>query len=981
MINLEISRRMQQKVCGVAAACIMIAASLGAQKVNPRIATEIGNADHATIAGSLSPFAQPQFDIGRLPSGTRINGITIVFNRTAAQEADLKALIAAQQDPASPLYHQWLNPDQFAARFGMAESDLNVVESWLQQQGFSIDSVARSQNAIHFSGSAGQVEQAFQTEMHSYNVNGVRHFAPSTALSLPAAIAPAVLGIRNLDDFRPKSHIVINKNSRARKSFTGAGSTNANNENIFFAPGDIVTTYDIQPTYSSGYTGVGQSITLVGQSSILLSDITNFQNAAGLALKAPSQFLVPNSGTAAISDGDESESDLDIEWSGAIAPGASINFVYVGNNPNYGAFDSINYAIDQNIGTIISSSYGTCEAALGGSTLESSFEQATAQGQTVLAAQGDDGSTDCSGIGGLTNAQQIALAVDYPGSSQYVTSMGGTSISTTADNGDYLTVGDGYWEADSGTSDIVTSVLKYIPEIAWNDSAIDEQMGGGLAATGGGKSSLFTKPSWQTGVPNIPSDGQRDVPDLALYASPFYPGYLYCSSDSGPNGPWSEGQQSSCTAGFEDSSTGDFTAAGGTSFDAPIFAGMLALISQKAGYAAEQGEGQINPTLYKLASNATTYASAFHDITSGNNYCVGAGDCTGSDEGYVAGSGYDQVSGIGSVDLTNLADAWPANSTTPPTLIATTTSVTAANSSPLVNVADSFTISVTAASGTPTGNVSITVDANPATTATLTANGTYVYNATFTTAGAHTVLATYAGNSTYATSTASASVTVGVSSSGKGSIALASSPSTLTVSQGSQGTETITVTPSGGYTGTVDLTIDAGTSGDNALQNLCYEFTTQNSSFVGTVSISGTGAGSNQLILDTNAADCESDAAVRKTGMHSMRTLLHGATAKNTGENPTPSRAPFPLRAPFTVAFAGLLLTGFLGRHSRKLRGLAALIVLAAMGLALTACGSTNNGTITATDPPKGTYTITVTGQDEATATIQATSSFTFVIN
>jgi subtilase family serine protease len=977
MINLEISRRMQLRVCGLAAACTMMAASLGAQKVNPRIPSEIGNignADHSNIAGSLNPHAQPQFDTGRLPSGTRINGITIVFNRTAQQEADLKALIAAQQDPASPLYHQWLSPDQFAARFGMAESDLDAVESWLQQQGFSIDSVARSQNAIHFSGSAGQVEQAFQTEMHTYKMNGVQHFAPSTALSLPADLAPTVLGIKNLDDFRPQAHVVFNKNARARKSFTGAGSTTANNETIFFAPGDIVTAYDIQPTYSSGYTGVGQSITLVGQSSILVSDIAAFQNAAGLTVKAPSEFLVPNSGTAAVSDGDEGESDLDIEWSGAIATGATINFVYTGNNPNYGAFDALEYAIDENIGTIISSSYGTCEAALGGATLEAKLEEAATQGQTVMAAAGDDGSTDCSGISGsgLTSAQQEALAVDYPGSSQYVTSMGGTSISSTADNGDYLIVGDGYWEADSSTtSNILTSVQQYIPEIVWNDSALSEQYGGGLAATGGGKSSLFTKPSWQTGVPGIPSDGQRDVPDLALYASPYYPGYLFCSSDSGTNGPWQQGQQSSCTAGFEDSATGDLTAAGGTSFDAPIFSAMLALISQKAGYPAEQGQGQINPTLYKLASNSTTYASAFHDITSGNNYCVGSGLCTGANEGYVAGTGYDQVSGIGSVDLSNLANAWPANTTTPPALIATTTTVTASNSAPLVNVSDSFTISVTAATGTPTGNVSITIDSNAAITEPLTSNGTYVYSTSFATAGAHTVLVTYAGNSTYATSNASASVTVGVNSSGTGSIALATSPSTLTVAQGSSGTESITVTPSGGYTGTVVLTIDAGTSGDSALQNLCWQYTNSNSSGNGIVQIAGTAAVTSQLTLYTDATFCQSAGAMRNRAIHSFKTLQNSGTAKNTSGNPVP----------FSVAFAGLLLAGFLGRRSRKLRGITGLIVLAAVGLALTACSSNATLSTTVSNPPKGTYTITVTGQDQTTASIEATSAFTFVIN
>jgi subtilase family serine protease len=976
MINLEISRPMQLRVCGMVAACAVIAASLGAQTVAPRISSDISTAEQATIPGSLNPLAQAQFDTGRLPSGTRLNGMTIVFSRTAAQETDLKALIAAQQTPGSPVYHQWLNPDQFATRFGMASSDLSAVENWLQQQGFSIDSIARSQNAIHFSGSAVQVELAFQTEMHTYKVNGVSHFAPSKSISMPAAIASAVLGVRNLDDFRPKPHVFFKKRGNARPSFTGGGSTNANNEIIFFAPPDIVTTYDVKPLYSAGNKGAGQSITLVGELSIQVSDIEAFQSASGLAVKDPSFYLIPLSGSSAESDGDEAESDLDVEWSGAMAPGATINFVYAGSNPNYGAFDAITYAIDENIGTIISSSYGTCETALGTFTLESSFEQAATQGQTIMAAAGDDGSTDCSGITQLTTAQQEALAVDYPGSSPNVTSMGGTGVSTTADNGDYLIVGDGYWAADSGSSDIVNSVLKYIPEIAWNDDALSVSFGGGLASGGGGTSALFAKPAWQTGVPGLSSSiTNREVPDLALYASPYSPGYLLCSSDSGVNGPWQPGQVSSCTAGFEDSSTGDLIAAGGTSFDAPIFSGMLALLSQSANYGAGQGEGPINTTLYSLASNAGNYASAFHDVTGGNNNCLGGSSFCNGDGGFSAGPGYDQVTGLGSVDLANLAAVWPGNTNVvTPALLATTTSITASSSGPLVGVSDSFTIAVSAASGTPTGSVTITVDDIAPTTATLTSNGTYVYNYTFSTADTHTILAAYVANGTYAASTASVSVTVGVNSSGTGTIALATTPSTLTVSQGTTGNETINITPGSGYTGTVDLTFDAGTSGDNALQNLCYEFTNTNSAGIGTVAISGTAAVSTQLQLDTNVSDCLSNAAISKTGMRPMSTLIHRTTAKNTGGHPT--RNP----VPFSVAFAGLLLAGFLGRRSRKLRGLAALIVLAAMGLALSACNNTN-GNLNPSDPPKGTYTITVTGQDSATASIEATSTFTFVIN
>ena len=851
----------------------------------------------------------------------------------------------------------------------MADADLSKVQSWLEQQGFSIDSVARSKNAIHFTGTVRQVEQAFSTEMHIYKVNGTQHFAPSTALSVPSGMGSTVLAIKNLDSFRPTPRLIAKKNLRGK--FTGAGSTTASNQVILFAPGDIKTAYDITPLYNASFNGTGQSITLVGQSAIQVSDLENFQSNAGLAVKDPTQFLVPNSGdSTVVADGDEGESDLDLEWSNAIAPGATINFVYVGNNLNFSAFDSIQYAIDEKIGTIVSSSYGTCEVALGGETLESSFEQGTAQGQTFMAAAGDSGSTDCFGISGLTTAQQEALAVDYPASSPYVTGMGGTEISQA--NAAYSTVGQGYWEADSGNSDIVNSVQQYIPEAVWNDDAISSNCGlaNCLSASGGGASSLFTKPSWQTGVPGIPSDGKRDVPDVALYGSPNYPGYLMCSSDSTL---WAAGQQSSCSSGFEDSTTGDLTAAGGTSFDAPIFSGILALINQKQGYA--NGQGLVNSTLYKLASNSATYASAFHDITSGNNDCGVAADCNGT-AGFKAGTGYDQVTGLGSVDANNLAAAWPA-STVISSLIDTTTTITASNSAPNVGASDTFTVTVAAASGTvtPTGTVNLTVDGGTAIPETLSSNGTFVYTTSFSTAGSHVIFAQYQGGTVFAPSPASesGSVTVNVAtvSSGSGSFSFtpAPTPSTLTVAQGGQGTETISIKPAGGYTGTVDLTLDAGAA-DGALQNLCWEWSDQNNAGDGLVPITGTASASVELTLIANGTACATDGAVLGSGKHVQHMLRRVNSTKNTGGNPLP----------MTLAFAGLLLVGFLGRASKRLRGLVGVLLLATVGLAVTACG----GVVTTptSNPPTGTYTITVTGQDSASSSVPTeTTTFTFVIN
>jgi Pro-kumamolisin, activation domain/Bacterial Ig-like domain (group 3) len=951
---------LQQKflwVCGLLAACSMIVPSAGAQLAAPRIGAEINSAEQSILKNSLHPLAQAQFDAGRMAEDTRLNGISIVFNRTAAQEADLQALIAAQQNPSSPLYHQWLTPDQFAAQFGMADADLSKVESWLEQQGFSIDSVARSKNAIHFSGTVRQVEQAFSTEMHNYKVNGTAHFAPSTALSVPAALAPAVLGIQNLDSFRPTSHAVFTKNGRVRPSFTSSQTGD-----VFFAPGDIGTVYDIKPLYNASVTGTGQSITIVGQSAVQTSDLEAFQNAAGLTVKDPTQFVVPNSGTPTVfASGDEAESDLDLEWSNAIAPGATINFVYVGNNQNFSAFDSLQYAIDEKIGTIVSSSYGVCETALGTAetqSLEASLEQGTTQGQTIMSAAGDDGSTDCYGITGLTTAQQEALAVDYPASSQYVTGVGGTEISSA--NSAYDTSNTAYWAAAT-TSDVISSALQYIPEVAWNDDAPNCGVANCLSSGGGGASALFSKPSWQTGVSGIPADGKRDVPDLALYASPNFPGYLFCSSDTTA---WNTGQVASCSSGFRDPSTGDLTIAGGTSFDAPVFSGILALINQKQDYTT--GQGQINPTLYTLAANSATYLAAFHDITSGNNDCnAGSANCSGS-IGFSAGTGYDQVTGLGSVDATALATAWPVNSTIS-TLIDTTTTITVSNSAPNVGASDNFTITVTAASGTPTGTVNLTVDGGTAIAETLASNGTFVYTTSFSTAGAHTILAAYVANSTYAASTGSVTVNVATVSSGKGTITLSSSPTTLTVAQGSSGTETITVTPSTSpaYTGTVYLTVNL----PSALNNLCGGFSNSNTAGDGVVLISNATPQTNSMILDANASDCATNGAIRKSGLRPLRTLRAGNTAKNGGGNPVP----------LTVAFAGLLLAGFLGRGSRKLRGLAGLILLAAVGLAVTACGTNGNNTVA--NPPQGTYSLTVVGTDSVTSTITSSTTFTFVIN
>src|SRR3954462_12771646 len=210
-VHVNVARFCGTMVAAFALAMGPLAAPAPVKRIQPRITAQITNSEQTTLQGSLHPFARPENDAGSMPGGSRLNGISMYFSRSASQQADLEGLLKAQQDPSSPQYHQWLTPDQFAERFGMAQADIDRVQSWLEQQGFSIDSVARSRNMIRFSGTVAQVESAFATRMHYFNVGGVRHFAPSTPLSVPAGMASAVAGIRNLNDFRPRPQAVVRR--------------------------------------------------------------------------------------------------------------------------------------------------------------------------------------------------------------------------------------------------------------------------------------------------------------------------------------------------------------------------------------------------------------------------------------------------------------------------------------------------------------------------------------------------------------------------------------------------------------------------------------------------------------------------------------------------------------------------------------------------------------------------------------------------
>jgi hypothetical protein len=769
----------------------------------------------APLAGSLHPMARPEFDRGLTDNAKVLSGMSISFKRSDAQEASLKALLAAQQTPGSPSYHKWLTPAQFGQQFGMSSADLARVSDWLQSEGFTVTSVAQSANAINFSGPVAMAEKAFQTEIHNYSVNGQTHFANSTQISLPASLLGLVTGVRGLDDFHPVPRV------RYAHSAEGHFTSGATGQH-FIAPGDFAVIYDVNALYSAGDTGKGLTVAVMGQTDVLISDVTNFRAAAGLSVNNPTVVTVPGTTPETVtegSDGDLAESDLDMEWSGAVANAASI--ILVNSNDVY---TSLQYAIQNTINgitiPIISQSYGQCEASLTTSTyntLESVLEQANGQGQTVMLAAGDTGAADCddSSTQVITEATQ-GLAVDYPGSSEYVTDVGGSEYMGDGTAASPQTGAGTYWSAN-GSNDVLTSVKSYIPEMAWNDTTYSISVGGGLLAGGGGVSQLVKKPTWQAGVPNIPADGFRDVPDVSLDASPDHDGYLYCTSDTSA---WQSNQQNSCNSGFRDSATEDLTVAGGTSFAAPSFAGLVAIIEQKL---ASGPLGNINPSLYGLASNSTTYASAFHDITTGNNQVPcedGTPDCatTGSNNviGYVAGTGYDQATGIGSVDANNLATAYAA-------LVKATGTTTALTASPGTSVVINEKVTLTATitpntlSSAPTGTVTFYVDGVAESPVTLGTSSPYtaVYQTDFPTAGTHVVTATYSsGDSTYTGSTSSA-VTITVAASGTAATTtnVAANPTTLVLGNSITLTATVTGTTAGTLTGPMTFTTGGVTIG------------------------------------------------------------------------------------------------------------------------------------------------------------------------
>ncbi len=618
-----------------------------------RIKSFVDDRERVALRGQRHPAARIEDDRGAASPGTRLERMVLTLQPEESRQRELEALLEAQHDPGSPDFQRWLTPQEFGARFGVSEWDLLQVVSWLKSAGFDVEEIPESRLAIVFSGTVGQTEAAFHTPIHIYAVGGQEHHANAADPEIPAALAGVVGGVVSLHDFHA---MPLHAGARALADVSpeySSGSTH------YVSPADFTTIYNLSPLYSAALDGKGQSVAIVGRSNIKSSDLQSFRSMFGLPAGAP-QVIVNGTDPGIPSTDEQFEAQLDVEWAGAVALNGQVQFVTsASTTATDGVVLSAQYIVNHNVAPIVSLSFGSCEQAMGtggNQFWNSLWQQAAAQGMSVLVASGDSGAAGCDGASNSTAA--YGRGVNGLCSSPYVTCVGGTQFNDTAN-------ASLYWATSNKT---YGSALSYIPEVAWNTSA-STSGGSGLWATGGGASTIYTKPAWQTGT-GVPADNHRYVPDVSLNGS-VHDGYLVVVN-------------------------GQTYAAGGTSGSTPAFAGLMALVLQKQGAKV----GNPNPVLYALrALQARGGTAVFHDVTSGDNTVPGV-------TGYTAGSGYDAATGLGSVDATQFVNHWsdgnvgvPAFQLTAPT----TASVTqGATSSVTVTVAASggFSGEVTLSAGT-----------------------------------------------------------------------------------------------------------------------------------------------------------------------------------------------------------------------------------------------------------------------------------------
>ena len=691
----------------VAATAPLSSQSTLAERPQTRITAKVDEKVRATLKGNVPLRAKAQYDNGAVDDSTPMQRMILTLSHSDAQEAGIQSLLSQQQDKGSPMFHQWLTPQQFGAQFGASDADIASITAWLTAQGFTIGKIGNGKNSIEFSGNAGQVRKAFQTEIHKFVIDGVTYQSNVSDPSIPAALSTVVRGVVSLHNFPRKPHhaaaglyrrdmatgaltqlsgvapLAINtpvsggaavpSPDKPKPNFTYVSGSSTEHA---LSPYDFATIYNVLPLWKAGIDGTGQKIAILQETNIHIDDVRAFRSFFGLPANDP--VVVLNGPDPGVTAYDEGEADIDVQWAGAVAKGATILLVASASTATTAGTDlSALYAIDNNIAPITSLSYGECELGLGtggNAFYNSLWQQGATQGISHFISTGDSGAAVCDD--GSTAAAAYGLTVSGMASTPYNTAVGGTDFLGSLFNS------SSYWSATNAPT-TNSSALQYIPETTWNDSCTNPLFQSGFETTpyasaeaackalsssyreadggSGGQSNCtinstgtvagcsggYPKPSYQTGV-GVPADSLRDIPDVSLMASNGFLGsfYVICQEDADTDGK-------SCNF---NSPYADFEGYGGTSVSTPAFAGIMALVDQKTN--ARQGNA--NYVLYDLFNQQTTAGTActstmtnfttsatatavtpaagcvFNDITSGTNSMA----CTKNDPDCYLASSY-----------------------------------------------------------------------------------------------------------------------------------------------------------------------------------------------------------------------------------------------------------------------------------------------------------------------------------------------------
>jgi hypothetical protein len=679
------------------------------------ITNSINDANRLRLFGNTRPEANAANDRGKVADSLPMAHLTLQLRRAPEQEQALSQFIEQLHDPASPNYHHWLTPNQFGTQFGPITSDIQKITGWLQSQGFTINVIYPSGMSIDFSGTAGQVSAAFHTEIHHIQAGGDPHIANMNDPQIPAALAPAVVGIAALHDI-PHRPSVAHKRTKSVEYSVGNGE-------YLLTPADLATIYNFNPAFNAGVTGQNQTIYLIEDTNLYsTNDWTTFRSALGLSGYTGASLTTvhpapPTGSNNCLNPGvnaDDGEAILDAEWASAAAPSAAIVMATCANNPDGLLIAVTNLINSASPPAIVSISYGDCETdngAASNAAYNAIYQQGVAEGTSIFVSTGDQDAGVCD-----FNSSVIThgISVNALASTPYNVAVGGTDFSDT-----YSGTSSTYW--NSGNSASYGSAKSYVPEIPWNGSCGSQlfanyygyantygasgfcnnapgsttyhnnQGGSGgpsACATGSpttqdvvsGTCQGYPKPSWQSGVAGIPNDGVRGLPDVSLFAANGWWNhyYVFCYSDPGHG----RGGKS-CTG-----APNTWSGAGGTSFSAPIMAGVQALINQNMG----APQGNPNAVYYKLAANeygasgsaacnsslgnAVGSSCIFYDVTLGDidAPCTGSVNCylpSGTNgvlstsnnsyaPAYKTATGWDFATGIGTINVFNLVNGWKA---------------------------------------------------------------------------------------------------------------------------------------------------------------------------------------------------------------------------------------------------------------------------------------------------------------------------------